>query len=131
MTKERKMDLEKRTFRIGELAHHLSLERFVIRFWEKEFNIQAQRTPGGQRFYDEKDLQKFKLIKELLYNKKFTIAGAREVIKTSHKGSLPSQEIIASAPTTLPKSEMTSNTGYLLEQIKEVRQKLLNIKKNL
>ena len=33
------MKMEKRKFRIGELAKLLEVERFVIRFWEKEFSI--------------------------------------------------------------------------------------------
>ena len=74
------MKMEKRKFRIGELAEHLSVERFVIRFWEKEFNFKAHRSVGGQRFYDEQDLKKFQAIKELLYEKKFTIAGAKKQI---------------------------------------------------
>lgn len=72
------MRMEKRKFRIGELAEHLAVERFVIRFWEKEFNVRPTRSHGGQRFYDEDDAQLFAAIKELLYNRGFTIAGARK-----------------------------------------------------
>lgn len=72
------MRMEKRKFRIGELAEHLAVERFVIRFWEKEFNVKPTRSHGGQRFYDEDDAQLFAAIKELLYNRGFTIAGARK-----------------------------------------------------
>lgn len=72
------MRMEKRKFRIGELAKHLAVERFVIRFWEKEFNVKSTRSGGGQRFYDEDDARTFATIKELLYNRGFTIAGARK-----------------------------------------------------
>lgn len=72
------MRMEKRKFRIGELAEHLAVERFVIRFWEKEFNVKPTRSHGGQRFYDENDAHLFAAIKELLYNRGFTIAGARK-----------------------------------------------------
>jgi DNA-binding transcriptional MerR regulator len=72
------MRMEKRKFRIGELAEHLAVERFVIRFWEKEFNLKPSRSHGGQRFYDEDDARMFAAIKELLYNRGFTIAGARK-----------------------------------------------------
>ena len=57
------MKMEKRKFRIGELAKLLEVERFVIRFWEKEFSIKSHRSEGGQRFYDEKDYEKFQQIK--------------------------------------------------------------------
>lgn len=52
------MKMRKKQFRIGELATKLGVERFVIRFWEKEFNINSYRSQGGQRFYDERDEKK-------------------------------------------------------------------------
>ena len=61
------MRMQKRKFRIGELATKLNIERFVIRFWEKEFGIKTTRSTGRQRFYDENDYSKFQLIKNLLY----------------------------------------------------------------
>ena len=75
--------MERRKFRIGELSRKIGVEQFVIRFWEKEFDIESKRSNGGQRFYDEKDYKRFKKIKELLYEKKFTIAGAKEELKTA------------------------------------------------
>ena len=79
------MKMERRKFRIGELSSKIGVEQFVIRFWEKEFNIESKRSNGGQRFYDEKDYKRFKKIKELLYEKKFTIAGAKEELKNNHE----------------------------------------------
>jgi DNA-binding transcriptional MerR regulator len=70
--------MQKRKFRIGEFAKTLNVERFVIRFWEKEFNLKTDRSHGGQRFYSEDDLATFTEIKELLYKKGFTIAGAKK-----------------------------------------------------
>ncbi len=81
------MKMERRKFRIGELSRKIGVEQFVIRFWEKEFDIESKRSNGGQRFYDEKDYKRFKKIKELLYEKKFTIAGAKEELKTANYGS--------------------------------------------
>lgn len=72
------MKMNKREYRIGDLAKLLNVEKFVIRFWEKELQIKQKRSKGGQRFYQESDFQTFIIIKDLLYNKKFTIAGAKE-----------------------------------------------------
>jgi DNA-binding transcriptional MerR regulator len=74
---ERGMQMRKKLFRIGELAKELRVKKFVIRFWEKEFNLSSTRTGGGQRLYSPDDLELFKKIKDLLYNKKFTIQGAK------------------------------------------------------
>ena len=75
------MRISPRQFRIGELAAHLKVERFVVRFWEKEFNLSPSRSEGGQRFYEAGDLEKFKKIKHLLYNQGYTISGAKKMIK--------------------------------------------------
>ncbi len=115
------MKMNKRQFRIGELAQFLNVERFVVRFWEKEFNVHSSRSKGGQRFYQEKDLKTFTKIKELLYEKKFTIAGAKEALKSGKNSSL-----FAS------KTTMESNAPNALflsrEQLIELQKKLLKIR---
>ena len=105
--------MSKRKFRIGDLAEELDLKKFVIRFWEKEFDLQSDRSLGGQRFYTEDDLAQFSLIKDLLYNKGFTIVGARQQLKTHKKGNITAtapekvekQEIMAVPQTPTPKAE--------------------------
>lgn len=87
------MKMQKKTFRIGELAKHLSLERFVIRFWEKEFALKTYRSHGGQRFYTEDDLHTFSCIKDLLYNRGFTILGAKQQIKSEKNKPVEKKDI--------------------------------------
>lgn len=77
------MKMQKRQFRIGELAKTLEVEQFVIRFWEKEFEVSSFRSEGGQRFYTEKDLTRFQAIKKLLYEEGFTIAGAKKQLNST------------------------------------------------
>lgn len=113
------MKMQKRQFRIGELAKHLAVERFVIRFWEKEFGVKSHRSPGGQRFYSEQDLQKFKRIKELLYDRGFTIAGAKKMLQEKNS------DIIASKKTTLVQINQPSALP------KKVNEKLINIQQQL
>ena len=91
--------MSKRQYRIGDVAKELNVEKFVLRFWEKELNIKPKRSKGGQRVYQEKDFQTFKTVKELLYNKKYTIAGAKEELARikstrSHSTVIASQKII-------------------------------------
>ena len=73
--------MSKRQFRIGELATALEVEKYVIRFWEKEFGLRSTRSDGGQRFYTVDDLSTFARIKKLLYTEGFTIAGARQKLQ--------------------------------------------------
>ena len=92
------MKMTKRQYRIGELAKQLKLKKFVLRFWEKELDIKSQRSTGGQRFYQEEDFETFKIIKTLLYERKFTLAGAKKelLLLKSHK-----KPIIASQRTDM------------------------------
>lgn len=116
------MRMEKRKFRIGELAEHLAVERFVIRFWEKEFNLKPSRSHGGQRFYDEDDARIFAAIKELLYNRGFTIAGARKELPSIRGARVftPAtqslKEEIKPAIIAPPKSALSQHT--MLKKIK-------------
>lgn len=75
------MRMQPRQFRIGELAKNLGVERFVVRFWEKEFGLSPARSEGGQRFYEEKDLEKLQRIKKLLYEDGLTITGAKKILR--------------------------------------------------
>ena len=75
--------MEKKKFRIGELAKKVGVKKFVIRFWEKEFDLASSRSDGGQRFYTEHDLLVFMHIKKLLYEQRFTISGARKQLNNS------------------------------------------------
>ncbi len=115
------MKMNKRQFRIGELAQFLNVERFVVRFWEKEFNVHSSRSKGGQRFYQEKDLKTFTTIKELLYEKKFTIAGAKEALKSGKNSSL-----FASKTTMEPKQHKM--LALSLDQLVELQKKLLALR---
>ena len=130
------MRMEKRKFRIGELATHLAVERFVIRFWEKEFNFKSDRSIGGQRFYDEDDLRKFETIKELLYDKKFTIAGAKKQMSGKKSGPEKLTSIVASQVTSMEPSKQPMATSAefspeLTKKLQTVRARLVKLQQML
>ena len=122
------MKMQKRQFRIGELAKTLGVERFVIRFWEKEFRFSAHRSEGGQRFYSEKDLLRFKYIKTLLYEQGFTIAGA--IKQLTHPTSKDDNQFIASHKTSITKelSDEKQPNAAIIYELKSVRAKLFELK---
>ncbi len=73
---------DKLYFRIGEVTEITNLAAYVLRFWESEFpDISPKRTESGQRLYRKSDIEAVLLIKHLLYEKKFTIQGARQYLK--------------------------------------------------
>lgn len=70
---------EKAYFRIGEVSKILNVEPYVIRYWESEFkSIKPVRTKTSQRLYRKKDVQELLTIRNLLYQQRFTINGAKQ-----------------------------------------------------
>ena len=75
---------DKLYFKIGEVSVITSLPPYVLRFWETEFKrINPKRTSSGQRLYRKKDVETILTIKSLLYEKKFTIPGAKQYLNAS------------------------------------------------
>lgn len=74
---------DKLYFQIGEVARLVGLEPHVLRYWEKEFPALAPKKIGkGRRFYRRKDVELLLEIKQLLYDKRFTIEGARKQLES-------------------------------------------------
>ncbi len=70
---------EKAYFRIGEVSKILSVEPYVIRYWETEFKtVKPVRTRTSQRLYRKKDVEELLTIRNLLYHQRFTINGAKQ-----------------------------------------------------
>lgn len=120
------MRMQKKKFRIGELARQLNVERFVIRFWEKEFNIRSYRSTGGQRFFEEKDFEKFKQIKQLLYEQGFTISGAKKQLHVSKRSEV---KVLASQKTMI--DEPTETSEEITQQIIDLQKQLIKFRELL
>lgn len=87
MTEQLVLDPEKHYFKIGEISAITGLKPYVLRFWESEFKqIRPGRTLSGQRVYKKRDLEIILKIKHLLYEKKFTIPGAKARLNHETKG---------------------------------------------
>lgn len=66
-------------YKISELSEMLGVESSVLRFWEKEFpQIKPMKVGPRKRLYRHRDLELFQEIKRLLYEERFTIAGAKK-----------------------------------------------------
>lgn len=77
---------DKLYFRIGEVAQLAGVEPYVLRFWEGEFPQLAPKKSGsGHRLYRRKDVELILEVKRLLYEKRYTIEGARLHFEQSKK----------------------------------------------
>jgi len=90
-------------FRIGEVSDLVGVKPYVLRYWESEFtDIKPSKSKSGQRLYKRRDVELLLRIKELLYEERFTINGARkrlrEFTRTDSLGvSVPDDEIVVVA----------------------------------
>ena len=104
-------------FRIGEVAKLAGIKPYVLRFWESEFpGLGPKKSGTGHRLYRRKDVELVLEIKRLLYEKRFTIEGARKVLETK-----PKRE---NAKSIRKQGELFSGTSALYL---EVRRELLAI----
>lgn len=78
---------DKKYFKIGETSSLLGVKPHVLRYWETEFpQIRPFKSKTGQRLYRRRDVEALLKIQRLLYQERFTIAGARQALRL---GSLP------------------------------------------
>jgi len=67
---------------IAEVAEELGVATHVLRFWETKFNqIKPMKASGGRRYYRPDDVEIVKLIKNFLYEKRYTIEGVQKLFK--------------------------------------------------
>jgi DNA-binding transcriptional MerR regulator len=73
---------DKPYFKIGEVADIVGVKASVLRYWETEFkSIKPEKTRTNQRVYTRKGVERILRIRELLYDRGFTIAGARKKLR--------------------------------------------------
>ena len=78
--------IKKLYYSIGEVSKVTKLKQYVLRYWETEFKqLSPAKNKAGNRTYRQKDIDIILEIKELLYNQKFTIDGARNMLSKSSK----------------------------------------------
>ena len=66
-------------YSISEAAALTKIKPHVLRYWESQFKmLRPRKNKAGNRMYRKRDLKLILLIKELLYDKGFTIAGAKK-----------------------------------------------------
>jgi len=69
----------KRYFTIGEVSELCCVKPHVLRYWEQEFpQLKPIKRAGNRRYYQRQDVMVVREIRDLLYNKGFTIGGARQ-----------------------------------------------------
>ncbi len=69
-------------YSIGEVCDLTGLKPHVLRYWETQFEVlHPTKNRAGNRVFRPKEIELILLVKHLLYEKKFTIDGARQKLR--------------------------------------------------
>ena len=75
-------DIKKMYYSISEVSDITELKQYVLRYWETEFSqLKPNKNQAGNRTYRSHDINVILDIKSLLYDRKFTIKGAKQHLK--------------------------------------------------
>lgn len=89
---------EREAFRIGEVAALAGVTPSVLRFWETEFpSLKPHKTRAGQRLYRRADVERVMKIRDLLYDRGFTIAGARQALRAKAPEPADRERVVIAA----------------------------------
>ncbi len=113
------LGIKKLYYSISEVSKITDLEQYVLRYWESEFEqLKPAKNRAGNRIYTNRDIKLILYIKKLLRDERYTIEGAKQVLK----GYTPEDEtgeqlVLIDAPK--PKSKITDE--QLRSDVIEVR----------
>lgn len=87
---------EQKFFKIAEASMLLGVKPHVLRYWETEFpQIRPYKSKSGQRLYRRRDFEALQYIHKLLYQERYTIAGARHALRLMYENEAPVADEIA------------------------------------
>lgn len=77
---------KKEYYSIGEVCEITGLKPHVLRYWETQFKtLMPVKNRAGNRAYRKRDIEMIQLVKTLLYERKYTIDGARQKLAELRK----------------------------------------------
>lgn len=116
--------MKKYYYTIGEVSNLLGVKPYIIRYWETEFpGLNAIKSSGRIRKYNEQQVLLLRKIYDLLYNQRYTIEGARKIIKQERT------KLQTKAKETLDESLSSEKKELLVKP--EIKELLQELKKDL
>jgi DNA-binding transcriptional MerR regulator len=89
MSEPKRAKRNEQSVSISMASNITEIEVHTLRYWEREFEefLRPIRTAGGQRRYRSEDIQMVFLLKRLLREEMFSIAGARRYLKRVNRAA--------------------------------------------
>lgn len=108
---------------ISEVADLVGVKQHVLRYWETQFSmLRPKKNRAGNRMYRPDEVKLLLRIKELLYGRRYTIAGARRTLLDERKESTPQVELgFGDAERKLVLHEVKTELRQLVERLKDKR----------
>ena len=119
---------------IAEVADELGVATHVLRFWETKFpQIKPMKRAGGRRYYRPDDVELVRKIRDLLYDKRYTIEGVQKVIKEKGLKAFMGEEIMKDFfEDDTPEVELSAQAREILwSTVKELKEIHDNLQKAL
>lgn len=111
-------------FRIGDVTRLTGIKAYVLRYWETEFPMLSPKKSGtNQRLYRRKDVETVLQIKHLLYERRFTIEGAKAFLQRKNRDPKP----VAAAPQPPAQNLLFPPPAPDTSAIRAMRKELLEI----
>lgn len=111
------LEPDKKYLSIKEVSDRTEVPTYTLRYWEKEFKQLRPERHSGLRKYSQLDVELVKKIKDLLYNKRYTIDGVKKCLTVDRRRKNTSENT-------------TQNDGVdskILEEIKQELKEILDI----
>jgi len=94
--------MEKLYYSIGEVKEITGIAPHVLRYWESEFKLlRPRKDRSGRRMYQNKDLEKIDKINDLLYRRRYSIAGAKKCLQMETEGDTSNRDLLSRIKTEL------------------------------
>ena len=109
---------------ISEVSELVGVKPHVLRYWETQFGmLRPRKNRAGNRMYRPDEVKLLLRIRELLYDRRFTIAGARRRLLDERREETPQVEMgFADAERRLLVHEVRTELQRLLDKLRDRRE---------
>ena len=113
--------LEKKYYTIGEICRQTSIPAYTLRYWESQFKIlRPIRKQSGPRRFTQKDINAILEIKDLLFLRGFTLAGAKKMLRGRRNcGEKTNSESALSADSSNLLQEVHKELQVIIKDLEE------------
>jgi DNA-binding transcriptional MerR regulator len=123
------LGIKKLYYSISEVSKIADLEQYVLRYWESEFEqLRPAKNRAGNRIYTNRDIKLILYIKKLLRDERYTIEGAKQVLKSyTPDDETGEQLVLIDAPkpkTKIADEQLRDNVMEVKLFLEELLQKL-------